>query len=259
MRPVLRDEVLDQFDLTDRVAVITGGSRGIGRAIAGGLAAMGAAVVIASRKTDACERAAAELDAEGHRSLAVPTHMGDPEQIEALVARTVDHFGRLDMVVNNAANALAQPIGEMTTDAMAKSWETNFRGPVLLVQAALEHLRAARSGTVLNITTAGVYTSGANASLYVAAKSAMSAMTRSMAAELCGDGIRVNALAPGTVGTDMVLNTPRDFQEAAVRAQLIDRMATPQEMVPAAVFLLSDASSFMTGHTLIVDGGMTVH
>ncbi|MCP4436368.1 MAG: glucose 1-dehydrogenase [Actinomycetia bacterium] len=254
-----RDELLGNFDLSGRTAIVTGGSRGIGRAIAGGFASLGARVVIASRKADACDAAANEIRDAGGDSLPVATHMGDPQGLAKLVARTVDEFGGVDIVVNNAANALAQPIGSITPDAMAKSWEANFRGPVLLVQEALPQLRRSDHAAIVNVTTAGVYTQGGFVSLYVAAKSAMTAMTRSMASELAGDGIRANALAPGTVGTDMVFNTPEEFQAAAVDSQLIKRLAEPAEMVPAAAFLASDASSFMTGHTLVVDGGMTVN
>jgi NAD(P)-dependent dehydrogenase (short-subunit alcohol dehydrogenase family) len=255
----VRDRLLGSFDLSDRVAIVTGGSRGIGRAVATGFAALGASVVVASRKADACGAAADEIRDAGGKALAVPTHMGDTGQITDLVAQTVDQFGGVDIVVNNAANPLAQQVGSMTTEAMAKSWETNFRGPVWLVQEALPHLRESGRGAIVNVTTAGVYTNGSYVSLYVAAKSAMAAMTRSMAAELAGSGIRANALAPGTVATDMVFNTPEEFQAAAVDEQLIKRMASPEEMVPPAAFLASDASSFMTGHTLVVDGGMTVH
>lgn len=255
----IRDQLLGSFDLTGRVAIITGGSRGIGRSIAGGFAALGARVVIASRKPDACDAAAEEIRDAGGDARAVATHMGDIDQVATLAKQTAEHFGGIDIVVNNAANPLAQQIGELTPEAMAKSWETNLRGPVLLVQESLPYLRESEHAAVVNITTAGVYTQGPYVSLYVAAKSAMTAMTRSMAAELAGDGIRANALAPGTVGTDMVFNTPEEFQAAAVGEQLIKRMAAPTEMVPAAAFLASDASSFMTGHTLVVDGGMTVH
>jgi NAD(P)-dependent dehydrogenase (short-subunit alcohol dehydrogenase family) len=251
--------LIDRFDLTDRVAIITGASRGIGRAIAGGFAAMGAKVVISSRKTDACETAASEIRHEGGRAVAFAANIGDPDTPEALVTAAVQAFGGVDVVVNNAANPLAQPIGAMTTEAMAKSWEVNLRGPVLLVQAALEHLRLSEHAAILNVTTAGVYTTGRSASLYVAAKSALTAITRSMAAELASDGIRANALAPGSVATQMMLNTPEEFQQGAIESQLIKRLADPGEMVPPALFLCSDASSFMTGHTLVVDGGMTVN
>ncbi|MCO5321893.1 MAG: glucose 1-dehydrogenase [Microthrixaceae bacterium] len=256
---MLRDEILGRFDLTDRVAIVTGSSRGIGRAVAEGFAAMGASVVIASRKADACEQAAAEIRSAGGRAVAIPTHVGDPSDLEALVAGTVDEFGSLDIVVNNAATPLAQAIGSMTPEAMAKSWEVNLRGPVLLVQHALEHLRRSQHAAIVNVTTAGVYTHGTYVALYVAAKTAMTAMTRAMAGELAADGIRANALAPGSVRTDMMTTNPVEFQERAVDAQMIKRMADPTEMVPPALFLASDASSFMTGHTLVVDGGMTVH
>lgn len=249
----------DRFDLTDRVAIITGGSRGIGRAIAGGFAAMGAKVVISSRKADACETAVSEIHNEGGHAVASAANIGDPDAPDAIVAAAVEAFGGVDIVVNNAANALAQPIGAMTAEAMAKSWEVNLRGPVLLVQAALDHLRRSEHAAILNVTTAGVYTTGRSASLYVAAKSALTAMTRSMAAELASDGIRANALAPGSVATQMLLSTPEEFQQGAVDSQLIKRLADPDEMVPPALFLCSDASSFMTGHTLVVDGGMTVN
>ena len=254
-----RDDLLQTFDLTDRVAIVTGGSRGIGRAVAEGFAASGARVVVASRKADACEAVATAIRTAGGTALAVPTHVGEPEQLAALVTATVAEFGGVDIVVNNAANPLALPVEHITPAAMAKSLDVNLRGPVLLVQEALPHLRVSDHAAVLNVITAGVFTQGPFVSLYVSAKAGLLAMTRAMAAEFAPEGIRVNALAPGTVRTDMVMNTPEEFQRAAVDAQLIKRMADPSEMVPAALFLASDASSFMTAQTLVVDGGMTTH
>ncbi len=253
------DPVLDAFDLTGRVAIVTGGSRGIGRAIALGYASLGAHVVVASRKAEACRAVAGEITRTGGSALAVATHVGRPEQLDALVAATVEAFGGVDIVVNNAANPLALPIGSITPEALAKSYETNLRGPVLLVQAALPYLTSSAHAAVVNMVTAGVFTNGAYVSMYVAMKAALRSMTASMAAELAPAGVRVNALAPGTVRTDMVTSMPVEFQEAAVATQLIKRMAEPSEMVPAAVFLASDASSFMTGQTLVLDGGMTFH
>lgn len=254
-----RTELLDRFDLSGRTAIITGGSRGIGLAVARGFAAVGANVVVASRKAEVCDAAAASIVADGGSALSVPTHVGDADALAALVDATVERFGGVDIVVNNAANPLALPIGAITAEAFDKSHQVNLRGPVFLVQHALPYLRASEHAAVVNVVTAGVFTHGQYVSLYVSAKSALLSMTKAMAAELAGDGIRVNALAPGTVRTDMVLNTPEEFQQAAVDAQLIKRMADPEEMVSPALFLASDASSFMTGQVLVVDGGMTTH
>ncbi len=254
-----RSELLDQFDLTGRTAIITGGSRGIGRAIAGGFAALGANVVIASRKADACTAAADEINAQGGSAIGVAAHMGRLEDGPIVVEAAVEAFGGIDIVVNNAANALAQPLGQITPEAWEKSFSTNLRGPVFLVQEALPHLRASDHPAIINMVTAGIYTGGGWMSMYLAAKSAMALFTRSMAQELAADNIRVNAIAPGTVATDMVLNNPDEMQQAMVGAQLIKRMADPDEMVPAAAFLASDASSFMTGQVMVLDGGMTSH
>ena len=252
-----REDVLGRFDLTGRVAVVTGGTRGIGFAVARGFAAMGAKVVVASRKADACERAAAELEAGGAEALGVPAHMGDPAQVDALVARTVDRFGGIDVVVNNAANALALPIGSITPEALEKSHGVNLRGPLFLVQAALPSLRASAHGAVINVISAGVFMHSGGLALYASAKSGLLALTRAMAAELATDGIRVNALAPGTVDTDMVRNTDPAAQERMATVSLLQRMATPEEMIGPALFLASDASSYVTGQVLVADGGLT--
>jgi NAD(P)-dependent dehydrogenase (short-subunit alcohol dehydrogenase family) len=245
------------FDLTGRVAIVTGGSRGIGEAIAKGFAAAGAKVVIASRKAEACESVVQQIIATGGEAIPVPTHLGELEGLENLVSQTTDHFGQIDIIVNNAANPLALPVGQITAEAFDKSMHVNLRGPLFLVQNALPWLEKSSHASVINIISAGVYTTGAYVALYTAAKAGLRMMTRSMAHELVRHGIRVNAIAPGTVDTQMVRNTPPEMQAGMRDAAPVKRMAAPEEMVGAALLLASDAGSFSTGQTIILDGGMT--
>jgi NAD(P)-dependent dehydrogenase (short-subunit alcohol dehydrogenase family) len=246
-------------DLTGRVAIVTGGTRGIGYAIAEGLLAAGAKVAVASRKPDACAAMQEHLRSQGGEAIGVPTHMGDIDAINALVDRTVDEFGRLDIVVNNAANALTLPFGQLTVDAWEKSLGTNLRGPVFLVERALPHLEASGNAAILNVVSAGAFLFSANTAMYAAAKSGLMAMTRSMAAVFAEKGIRVNALAPGTVDTDMVRNNTPEAVESMSKAAFMRRAAHIDEMVGPALLLCSDAGSFITGQVLIVDGGLTPH
>lgn len=252
-----REQLQARYDLTGRVAIITGGSRGIGRAIAETYAAAGASVVIASRKGDACVQVANEIEAAGGRAIAVPAHAGRLEDLEALVATTVEQLGGIDIVVNNAANALGLPIGSITPEAWDKSYSVNLKGPLFLFQYALPSLLKSEHAAVVNVISAGAFTHATYVSMYCSAKAAMVTMTRAMASEFAAAGIRVNALAPGTTDTDMVRNNDEASQQGMVNAQLIKRMGTPEELADAALYLGSDASSFMTGQVLIVDGGMT--
>ncbi|HMQ26103.1 MAG TPA: glucose 1-dehydrogenase [Acidimicrobiales bacterium] len=248
---------LDQlFDLSGRVALVTGGTRGIGRSIAEGFAAAGADVVVASRKADACAETQAALEAMGGNALGLPTHLGEPGDLRALVDATVDRFGGVDIVVNNAATALAQMIEDITPDAWQKVFDVNLRGPVLLVQAALPHLRASEHASVINVVSVGAFLFSTYTSMYASAKAGLLQYTRSMAAEFAPDGIRVNALAPGTVDTDMVRANPPEAQERMAQAALLRRAAHPDELVGPALLLASDAGSFVTGQCLVVDGGL---
>lgn len=253
-----RDKLRRLFDMTGRVVIVTGGTRGIGRSLAEGYAAAGAAVVVASRKPDACSAMEKHLRGMGADALGVPTHLGDVDALGALVQRTVDAFGRIDVVVNNAATALALPLGSFTPEAWAKSNDVNLRGPVFLVQAALPHLKASR-GNVLNVLSGAAFMFSGNVSLYAGAKSALLAYTRSMAAEFAPFGVRANALAPGTTDTDMVRANPQAAIDVMTSINLQKRMADPDEMVGPALLLTSDAGSFITGQALCVDGGMVPH
>lgn len=251
------------FDVRDRVAIVTGGTRGIGRAIAEGFVCGGAKVVVGSRKPEACVETEAHLRALGTESggaaVAMPAHMGELDAGSALVARAVGEFGGVDIIVNNAANALTQPLGQFTPEAWQKSFDVNLRGPVFLVQEALPHLERSEHAAIVNVISAGAFLFSANVAMYGAAKAALMSFTRSMAADFAPRGIRVNALAPGTVDTDMVRANTSEAQKSMANASFMRRAASPDEMVGPVLYLASDASSFMTGQVLLVDGGLVPH
>lgn len=247
------------FDMTGRVVIVTGGTRGIGRALAEGYAAAGAKVVVASRKQEACDETAEHLRDMGAEALGVAAHMGDLADLRNIVDRTVDTFGGIDVVVNNAATALAQPVGEYTPEAWQKSLDVNLRGPVFLTQEALPYLKSSDHAVVLNILSGAAFMFSSFVSMYGIGKAGLLSATRSAAAELAPFGIRVNALSPGTVDTDMVRANTDEMLDVMSKVMLLQRMAEPDEMVGPALMLTSDAGSFITGQVLLVDGGMVPH
>jgi NAD(P)-dependent dehydrogenase (short-subunit alcohol dehydrogenase family) len=244
------------FDLTGRVAVVTGGTRGIGRALAEGLAAAGAKVVVASRRAEACATTEKALLDAGAEAMGVSMHMGDLDAIDDLVTRTVDRFGGLDILVNNAATALAMPVTDFTPEAWEKSYSVNLRGPIFLAKAAFPHLKAGGHGAVLHVISAGAFLFSPGLGMYNGAKTAMLGYTRNMAAEWAPHGIRVNALAPGTIDTDMVRNNTPERVESMSQACLLKRIASANEMIGPALFLVSDAASYVTGQVVVADGGL---
>lgn len=251
-----REKLKGLFDMTGRVVIVTGGTRGIGRALAEGYISAGARVVVASRKAEACKETEEHLRGLGGDALGVPAHLGALDDLAEIVRRTVERFGGVDVVVNNAATALAQKVGTYTPEAWQKSLDVNLRGPVFLTQEALPYLKQSDHAAVLNILSGAAFMFSGGVSLYAAGKAALLAQTRSAAAEFAQYGIRVNALAPGTVDTDMVRATSDQQQEEMARIMLLKRMADPDEIVGPALLLTSDAGSFITGQVLIVDGGM---
>lgn len=254
-----RDKWRKLFDFTGRVAIVTGGTRGIGRSIAEGFVAAGAKVVVASRKAEACRETERHLIAQGGEALGVATQMGDLDAVKHLVGATVDRFGRIDVIVNNAATALTQPLGQFTPEAWDKVFGVDLRGPVFLVQEALPWLEKSTHAAVVNVISAGAFLFSTNTAMYAASKAGLMSFTRSMGAEFATRGIRVNALAPGTVDTDMVRNNTPEMQELMAKACFMRRAAHADEMVGPALFLASDAASYVTGQVLIADGGLTPH
>lgn len=245
------------FDMTGRTVIVTGGTRGIGLALAEAYVLAGARVVVASRKHEACEQAARHLRGLGGEVIGVPTHLGAVDDLGALVERAVAEFGGIDVVVNNAANPLSEPLGHMTAEGLTKSFEVNLRGPVLLVQNALPHLKKSPHAAILNIVSVGAFIFSPQLSIYASMKAALMSFTRSMAAGFVPFGIRVNALAPGPIDTDMMRKNPQEAIDEMVGGTLINRLGTADEMVGAALLLTSDAGSYMTGQVILVDGGVS--
>ncbi len=248
------------FDLTGRVALVTGGSRGIGRAIAGGLARAGASVIVAARDAERCEAVAAEIRGAGGSAVGVGFDLADPDSLEPLIEAALDAFGHLEVLVNNGAILKPHRIERLTPEELDLVERTNVRGPVLLSRLALPQLEASGRGVIVNLGAVAGHRPMRGLGAYGASKAALLSWTRVMAQEWAPRGVRVNGLTPGSVATDMILPADPErrahFVEEMAASNLLGRIAEPGEMVGPALFLASDASSFMTGQVLVVDGGL---
>ena len=239
-----------------KVAVVTGGSKGLGRAMALGFAEAGAEVVVASRKLEACEAVAAEIRALGRRALAVACHVGDWDQCAALVDAAVAEFGRIDILVNNAGIAPVPPaLLDVTSELFDKTIAVNLKGPLRLTALATQHMAA--GGAVINISSKASLHPTSFTVVYAAAKAGLNALTRAAADEFGRRGIRVNAIVCGTFHTDsfqMSAPTP-EMQAAMAASTTLGRIASVDEIVGTALYLASDASSYLTGELIVLDGG----
>ncbi|TAK55273.1 MAG: SDR family oxidoreductase [Gammaproteobacteria bacterium] len=249
------------FDLTGKVAVITGSSRGIGRAIAEAMARAGAKVVISSRKPPACDAVAAAIVAAGGEALAVPCNISDRAQLEALIARTVGHFGRLDILVCNAAvNPYFGPMATMPDEAYERIMGSNVRSNFWLCNMAATHMAETGGGSIILISSIGANQGSATLGVYGISKAADFALVRNLAIEWGARGIRANGIAPGLIRTDFsrALWENEELLRRVEEGTPLRRIGQPEDISGAAVFLASRAAAYLTGQTLIIDGGLTV-
>jgi NAD(P)-dependent dehydrogenase (short-subunit alcohol dehydrogenase family) len=239
-----------------KVVIVTGGSKGLGRAMALGFAEAGADVVVASRKLDRCEAVATEVRRTGRRALAVACHVGDWSQCDALIDETVAEFGRLDVLVNNAGIAPVPPsLKDVTSDLFDKTIAVNLKGPLRLTALAADHMPP--GGSVINISSKASLHPTPTTVVYAAAKAAQNALTKAAAQELGRRGIRVNGIVCGTFHTDSFHRSAptEELQEQLAQRIGLGRIASPEEIVGTALYLASDASSYLTGELILLDGG----
>jgi len=248
------------FDLSGRVAIITGGSVGLGRQMAEGLAEMGANLVLCARKKERCEQAAAELQKLGVKTLALGCDVKNPASIQEVVDAAVSQFGRIDILINNAGTSWGAPIEEMKLEHWNKVIETNLTGTFLFSQAAGKVMVGQRRGKIINIASvAGLRGSGPKfqAIGYSASKGGVIIFTKDLACKWGMHNIQVNAIAPGWFPTNMSEIVIERNKEALLQGVPLGRFGGEHDLKGAAVFLASDASDFVTGHVLVVDGGQS--
>jgi NAD(P)-dependent dehydrogenase (short-subunit alcohol dehydrogenase family) len=243
------------ISLEGKVAVVTGASRGIGRATAEALAACGARVMLSSRKQDALEEAAAGIDGE---TAVFAANAGDPDQATACIDATMDRFGRVDILVNNAAtNPYMGRSIDIDLGRYDKTLQVNLRGPLVWSQLAWERWMKDNGGSIVNVASVGGLSVETSIGIYNTTKAALMYLTRTLAAELA-PGVRVNAVAPGLVKTDMARALWEPAEELIAMRTPLGRLGEPQDIAHAIAFLASDLASWITGHTMVIDGGALV-
>ncbi|WP_165856420.1 SDR family NAD(P)-dependent oxidoreductase [Marinobacter sp. JSM 1782161] len=249
------------FDMTGRVALITGSTKGIGRSIAEEMARAGAKVVISSRKPDVCEKVAGELTEQGFEAIAIPCHVGRKDDLQNLVDKTLSAWGRIDVLVCNAAtNPVYGPTQEMTDDAWDKIMDTNVKGTFWLTKMVLPHMAERGDGQVILLSSIAGIRGNTVIGTYGVSKAAEAALARNLAVEWGPKGIRVNSIAPGLVRTDFakaLVEDPERLKRVEEKTPL-RRIGEPVDIAGLAVFLATPASAYITGQVIVADGGETV-
>jgi NAD(P)-dependent dehydrogenase (short-subunit alcohol dehydrogenase family) len=245
--------------LENKVAIVTGASRGIGEAIARTFAAHGAKVVVASRKIEGVKAVA---DSIGESAHAVAAHTGREEDCTALVRATIERFGRVDVLVNNAAtNPYFGTFLDIDQGAWDKTFEVNVKGYFWLTREVARHLRGREApGSIVNVASVAGLVAAPGQGVYAMTKAAIVSMTKTLAYELAGNKIRVNAIAPGFIDTKFASAILKNdaLLDEVLRMTPMKRYGAPDEIAGGALYLASDSASFLTGHTLVIDGGMTI-
>ncbi len=249
-----------RFRLDGKVAIVTGASKGIGEAMAVALAAFGAKVLVSSRKESACAEVVARIEESGGAAAAAAAHMGDMAQARALVDEAIDRWGRVDIVVNNAAtNPVFGPVLQTDETAFDRIMAVNVKGPFELCKAAQPHMLAQGGGAILNIASVGGLSPEPFLGIYSVSKAAIISLTKVLAKEWGSAGIRANAICPGLIRTKFssALWQNEAILEHVLKDVSLGRIGTPDEMAGLAVFLCSDAASYVTGGVFTADGGLT--
>ena len=249
------------IDLAGRVALVTGASRGIGRAIALALGASGAAVVVNYRGSEAAaQEVVAAIGESGGRAIAAQADVSDPATHEALIKATTEAFGRLDILVNNAGITRDNLLLRMKVDEIDDVLNTNLRGVMLLTKAALRPMMKNKWGRIVSMSSIIGLTGNAGQANYAATKAGLLGFTKSLALEMASRNITANAICPGFIDTDMTAAAlTDDLRAKALERVPLGRLGTPDDIANAVVFLASDAASYITGQTLAVDGGWTMY
>lgn len=251
----------EQFNLSGKVAVITGSSKGIGKAIAKGLAEQGAQVVISSRNQDACNEVAKEFKELGLDAIGIACHIGKEDQRKNLVDKTIESFGRIDILVNNAAiNPVFGPIEEVSPEIFDKIMDVNVKAPWSLSNLVLPHFQANKNGSIINIASVEALTPGLGLGIYSTSKAAILMLTKNQAKEWGKYGVKANAICPGLIKTKFsaALWQNEKILGKVEKALPTSRMGMPEEMVGLACLLASDAGNYMTGGVYTADGGYMI-